>query len=110
MPAIPTRSAVRLLGPLVAGALLLPLAGCGSSAGVDCSGGTCTATLTGAGAKAGVLGQDLALVGTTNGTATLSVGDRTVSCTEGDEVSAGPLTLTCATVTDDSVELSASLG
>ena len=110
MPTAPLRSAVRLLGPLVAGALLIPLAGCGSSAGVDCSGRTCTATLSGAGAKASVLGQDLAFVGTQDGTATISVGDRTVSCAEGDRVSAGPLELTCAAVEKDSVKLSASLG
>jgi hypothetical protein len=32
-----------------------------------------------------------------------------VSCAEGESVSAGPLSLQCTTVTDDSVELTASL-
>jgi hypothetical protein len=33
-----------------------------------------------------------------------------VSCAEGESVSAGPLTLKCSKVTDEGVELTASLG
>lgn len=100
----------RLLTGSVAGALLfLPLTAC-SSSNVDCSGNTCTATLTGDDASASILGNDLAFAGTENGRATLSVGDASVSCAQGENVSAGPLSLTCTTVTDDSVEVTASLG
>ena len=41
--------------------------------------------------------------------ATLSVGGASVSCAQGETVSAGPLSLTCSTVEADSVELTASL-
>jgi hypothetical protein len=100
----------RLLTGTVAGALLLlPLAAC-SSSNVDCSGNQCTATLTGDDASASILGNDLAFAGTKDGKATLSVGDASVSCAQGESVSAGPLSLTCTTVTDDSVEVTASLG
>jgi hypothetical protein len=89
--------------------LLLPLAAC-SSDNVDCSGKTCTVTLEGDGAKASILGNDLAFVGTENGRATVSVGDASVSCAEGESVSAGPLSLTCTKVTDTSLELTATAG
>jgi len=89
--------------------LLLPLAAC-SSDNVDCSGSTCTVTLNGDGAKASILGNDLAFAGTKDGRATLSVGDAEVSCAEGESVSAGPLSLTCTSVTDDGVELTAKAG
>ena len=48
--------------------------------------------------------------GTQDGRASLSVGGASVSCGEGESVVAGPLQLTCTSVTDDSVELTASLG
>ena len=89
--------------------LLLPLAAC-SSDNVDCSGTTCSVTLSGDGAKASILGNDLAFAGTQDGRATLSVGDAEVSCAEGESVSAGPLSLTCTEVTDDGVELTAKAG
>jgi hypothetical protein len=89
--------------------LLLPVAAC-SSDNVDCSGTSCTVTLKGDGAKASILGHDLAFAGTQDGRATLSVGDATVSCAQGESVSAGPLSLTCTTVTADSVELTATVG
>src|ERR1700712_1886688 len=85
-------------GAAAAGLLLLPLAAC-SSDNVDCSGTTCTATFSGDGAKASILGNHLAFVGTGDGRATVSVGDKAVSCAEGESVSAGPLSLTCTTVT-----------
>src|SRR3954451_25462799 len=89
--------------------LLLPLAAC-SSDNVDYSGTTCTVTLSGDGAKASILGNDLAFAGTQDGRATLSVGDADVSCAEGESVSARPLSLTCTSVTDDKVELTAKAG
>ena len=39
-----------------------------------------------------------------------SIGDRSVSCTQGQSVDAGPLTLSCSEVTADSVKLTAKLG
>jgi hypothetical protein len=89
--------------------LLLPLAAC-SSDNVDCSGNSCTVTLSGDGAKASILGNELGFAGVENGRATLSVGDAEVSCAQGENVSAGPLSITCTTVTDDSVELTAQAG
>ncbi len=102
----------RAAGLTAAAALLvLPLTGCSfSSQNVSCSGTQCTATLTGEGAEAEILGNSLAFGGVRDGRATLSVGDATVSCAQGESVSAGPLSLTCTTVTEDSVELTASLG
>ena len=101
----------RLTGGIVAGVLLLlPSTGCSfTSNNVSCSGGECTVTLSGNGAEAEILGQSLAFAGTENGRATLRVGDASVSCAQGEDVAAGPLTLACGTVTDDSVELTASL-
>jgi hypothetical protein len=89
--------------------LLLPVAAC-SSDNVDCSGTSCTVKLEGNGAKASILGNDLAFGGIENGRATLSVGDAEVSCAQGESVSAGPLSITCTTVTEDSVELTAKAG
>ncbi len=102
----------RAAGLTAAAALLvLPLTGCSfSSQNVSCSGTQCTATLTGEGAEAEILGNSLAFGGVRDGRATLSVGDASVSCAQGESVSAGPLSLTCTTVTEDSVELTASLG
>jgi hypothetical protein len=109
MAAHPHRRA-RLSAGTAAGLLLLaPLAAC-SSGDVDCSGTTCTVTLSGDGAQASILGNDLAFAGTEDGRARLSVGDADVSCAEGERVSAGPLSITCTTVTDDEVQLTASLG
>ena len=97
---------------MLAGALLLlPLAACSiTSHNVSCSGNSCTATLKGEDAKASILGNDLVFAGTEDGKATLSVGDTTVSCSEGESVSAGPLSITCTTITEDSVELTAKVG
>jgi hypothetical protein len=89
--------------------LLLPVAAC-SSDNVDCSGTSCTVTLKGDGAKASILGHDLAFGGIENGRATVSVGDASVSCAEGENVSAGPLSITCTKITEDSLELTAKAG
>jgi hypothetical protein len=102
---------LRFLQLAAAALLTLPLAACsGNSDNVSCSGSTCTATLSGGSAKANILGSTLAFAGTENGRATLSVGNASVSCAQGESVSAGPLTLTCTTVTDESVQLTARLG
>lgn len=107
-----TRRTGRLAAGAMAGGLLaLPLAACTiSSENVSCSGTTCTATLTGDSAEAEILGTSLAFGGVQEGRASISVGNASVSCAQGESISAGPLSLTCTTVTDDSVEFTASVG
>ena len=107
---LPT-SRTRLAAGLLSGALVLvPLAGCSfTSNGVSCAGSACTVTLDGEGSEVEILGQTVTLGGVQDGRATISVGGASVSCGEGETVSAGPLSLECSGVTDDSVELSASL-
>jgi hypothetical protein len=82
----------------------------GADADVECSGNSCTVTLSGDGAEADVLGTAVVLGGVENGRATFRVGDQDLSCGQGESVSAGPLTLACSTVTDDTVTMTASLG
>jgi hypothetical protein len=107
-----TTRPARLAAALLTGGLLLaPLAGCGfSSDSVSCSGSSCSVTLSGDGASADILGSTLAFGGIQDGRATLSVGDHSVSCAQGESVDAGPLSLECTEVTDDSVKLTAKLG
>ena len=106
-----TTPSVRLAAGLLAGGLALaPLSGCTfSSDNVSCSASTCTVTLSGDGAETEILGTTLTFGGVQDGRAQLSVGGASVSCGEGETVSAGPLSLECSGITDDSVELSASL-
>jgi hypothetical protein len=108
--ASPTR-AVRLAAGLLAGGLLLaPLSACTlTSHNVSCSGSSCSVTLNGDGAEAEILGTTLTFGGVQDGRASLSVGGASVSCAEGESVSAGPLSLQCTSITDDGVELTASL-
>jgi len=105
----PTRRARVATGAVAGALLLLPLTGCGSD-NVSCSGKSCTATLEGDGATASILGNDLAFAGVQDGRATLRVGDAKASCAQGESVSAGPLSITCTKVTDNSVEVTAKLG
>jgi hypothetical protein len=112
MSSTSTTPPARLTAGLLAGGVLLaPLAGCTfTSNNVSCSGNSCSVTLSGEGAEADILGTTLSFGGTQDGRASLSVGGASVSCGEGESVTAGPLQLTCSTVSDDSVELTASLG
>jgi len=104
-------TARRIAAPLLAGGLLLPVSACSlTSNGVSCTTSSCTVTLSGDGAEADILGTTLTFGGIQDGRASLGVGDVSVSCAEGESVTAGPLQLECTSVTDDSVELSASLG
>ena len=107
-----TTSRARLaVGVLAGGLALLPLTACSfSSDNLSCSGSECSVTLSGDGAQVDVLGTSLAFGGVQDGRATLTVGNASVSCAQGETVTAGPLTLTCTTVEADSVELTASLG
>lgn len=111
MSTLTPRSLRLVTGTVAAVLLALPLAACSfSSDNVSCSGNQCTATLTGDGAEAKILGTSLGFAGVRDGRASLSVGDASVSCAQGESVSAGPLSLTCTTVTEGSVELTATAG
>ena len=101
----------RLAAGILTGALaLVPLAGCSfTSNGFSCSGSSCTVTLDGEGSEVEILGQTVTLGGVQDGRATISVGGASVSCGEGESVTAGPLSLECTSVTDGGVELRASL-
>ena len=81
-----------------------------SDGGVDCSGASCTVTLPGDGTEVRVLGTTINLGAVENGRATLGVGGKDVSCSQGEKVSAGPLTLECTTISTDRVSVKASLG
>jgi hypothetical protein len=104
-----TSTAPRIAASLLAGGLLLSACSFTSN-GVTCSTSECTVTLSGEGAEAEIFNTTLTFAGVQDGRASLGVGDVSVSCAEGESVSAGPLQLECSSVTDDSVELSASLG
>ena len=108
MSSTSTIRAGRFAAGLLAGALAL--AGCSfTSDNVSCSGSSCSVTLTGDGAEADIFGSKLSFGGIQDGRASLSVGGASVSCAQGESVSAGPLTLECTSVTDGAVELTASL-
>jgi hypothetical protein len=101
--------AARIAAGLLAGTFALT--GCSlSSDNVSCSGKKCTATLSGDAASAEILGTKIEFGGVSqDGRATLGVGDASVSCAEGESVSAGPLSVTCTKVSEGTVEITASL-
>ena len=105
-------SPTRLAAGLLAGAVALAaLTGCTfSSDNVSCSGSSCTVTLSGDGAEAEILGNTVSFGGVQDGRASLGVGGTEVSCAEGERVSAGPLSIECTSVTDDEVQLTATVG
>ena len=110
-PTTTPRTARLAAGLLAGGLTLVSLAGCSfTSNNVTCSTSSCSVTLTGDGAEADILGTTLSFGGIQDGRASLSVGGASVSCAEGESVGAGPLSVTCTTVGDDSVEITASLG
>jgi hypothetical protein len=82
----------------------------GTGSDVDCEGTSCSVTLSGDGAKAEILGTGVVLGGVDDGRATFQIGDEEFICGEGDEVSAGPLTLECSSVEDGHVTMTATLG
>jgi hypothetical protein len=109
MPTTTSTRAARLAAAALAGGLAL--AGCSvTSDNFSCSGTSCSVTLDGEGAEVEILGTSLAFGGVQDGRASLSVGNASISCAQGETVSAGSLTLECTTVAQDSVELTASLG
>lgn len=77
---------------------------------VNCSGVSCTVTLSPDAGEVEVLGTRMAYEGISDGKATVVVGNETVTCAEGDTVEAGPLSLECTTVSEAELSLTASLG
>jgi hypothetical protein len=112
MPTTSTPRLPRLAAGLVAGGLALAsLTGCSfTSDNVSCTTSQCTATLSGDGAEAEIFGTTVSFGGIQDGRASLSAGGASVSCTEGESVGVGPLQIECTSVTDDAVEITASLG
>ena len=107
MPSTPTSR--RAAGLLAGGVALAALTGCTfTSNNVSCTTSSCTATLSGDGAEAEILGTTVSLGSVQDGRASLSVAGASVSCAEGESVTAGPLALECTSVTEDSVELTVS--
>ena len=108
----PAARPARIPAAVFAGAVaLVPVAGCTlTSNNVSCSTSSCTATLSGDGAEAEILGTTITFGGVSqDGRATLGVGDASVSCAEGESVGVGPLSVTCTKVSEGSVELTASV-
>ena len=104
------RTARLATGLLAGGLVLAPLAGCSlGSDNVSCTTSSCTATLSGNGAKAEILGTTVTFGGSQDGRASLSVAGASVSCAEGESVGAGPLQVECTSVTDDAVQITATL-
>ena len=106
-----TPRTARLAAGLMAGGLALaPLAGCSfGSDNLSCTTSSCTATLSGSGAEVDILGTTVTFGGVQDGRASLTAGGASVSCAEGESVGAGPLQLECTSVTDDAVEITATL-
>ncbi len=106
----PPRTARLAAGLLAGGLVLAPLAGCSfGSEGLSCTTSSCTATLSGSGAEVDILGTTVTFGGVQDGRASLTAGGASVSCVEGESVGAGPLQLECTSVTDDAVEITATL-
>ena len=109
MPSPPTSR--RTAGLLAGGVVLAALTGCTvTSDNVSCSGSSCTVTLSGDGPEAEILGNTVTFGGVQDGRASLGVGGTTVSCAEGESVSAGPVSIECTSVTADEVQLKATVG
>jgi hypothetical protein len=107
-----TMSRNALAGAVLAGGLgLLSVAGCSfTSEKFSCDTNSCTVTLSGDGAEVDLpIGPTISLSSVQDGRASISVGGASVSCAEGESVSAGGLGLECTSVTEDEVKLSASL-
>jgi hypothetical protein len=108
---VPRTRTARLAAGLLAGGLaLVPLTGCSfTSNNFSCTTSSCTITLDGAGSEVEVLGTTVTLGSVQDGRADISVGGASVSCGQGESVTAGPLALECTSVTGDAVELTATL-
>ena len=80
----------------------------GAASIVICSGTSCSVTLAGEGSSAQALGTEIAFVGIRDGRATVRVAGQDVSCVQGQTVTIGAVTLTCASVTVDTVRIDLS--
>ncbi|MGY1711659.1 hypothetical protein ACI8AC_19350 [Geodermatophilus sp. SYSU D00758] len=110
MPPTAARATRLAAGSLLGGLALASLGACTfSSSNFSCSASSCTVTLTGDGSDVEILGTTLGFEGVQGDRASLTVGNASVSCAQGETVSAGPLSLECTSVGEDSVELTASL-
>ena len=109
---MPTTRLPRLAAGLLAGGLAhAPRAGCSfTSDNVSCTTSSCTATLSGDGAEAEIFGTTVTFGGVQDGRASLGAGGASVSCAQGESVGVGPLQIECTSVTEDAVEITASLG
>ncbi|MBB3085111.1 hypothetical protein [Geodermatophilus sabuli] len=106
-----TRAPRLAAAALAGGLVLLPLTACSfTSNNLSCSASSCSVTLSGDGSEVEILGTSLAFGGVQDGRAELRVGNASVSCAQGETVTAGPLSLECTSVGNDSVEVTASLG
>lgn len=93
---------------VLAGMAALAAAGCSvTSYSSQCSGGTCTVTLTGAGASTdlGSGGSTITLVSVDSGVATFELAGEDARCSAGETVEVAELTVECTKIGDDSVEL-----
>ena len=106
-----TRKATLTGTVLAAGMGLLSLTGCSfGNENFSCDTNSCTVTLSGDGAEVDLpIGPTISLGNVENGQASIDVGGARVSCVEGESVSAGGLSLECTSVSDDEVELTATL-
>ncbi len=102
-------STTRLAAGLLAGGLTLgALGGCTfTSNGVTCSTSSCSVTLDGQGAEVEVFGNTVTLGSVQDGRASIEVNGASVSCSEGESVAAGPLSVECTSITEGAVELTA---
>lgn len=102
----------RTLGPLtVTAAVALGLAGCATTTTYSCGNDSCEVTLKGAGAETELFDDTVPVrLDSADGQrAQLTVDDRSLSCTAGETVSSGGLSITCDHVGDDEVTLSVDL-
>ena len=64
------------------------------------SGSSCAVKLAGTGSTVQVFGATIALEEARTGEATVRVGNRTVSCRQGETVSVGPVRMACTDITN----------
>jgi hypothetical protein len=75
---------------------------------VICSGTTCSVTLAGDGSSVHAFDTEIAFVGIRDDRATVRVAGQDVSCVQGETLTASSLTLTCTSVTSDTVRIDVS--
>lgn len=95
-----------LVALITIAAVAVGLAGCTTSS-YQCSNDSCTVTLKGPGADTELYDNTvvLRLDGADGQSAEITVDDRSLSCTEGETVTSGELSITCDEVGDDEVAL-----